>query len=975
MLEIHKGRFCRPYENSFFREFTESMENCFQTRKLNGLLLGSPLCESDRTLQMDVLLITSGAICVIDFKKYTGKVTLPESSDFDHGQWINNDTITVKGGSGNKNPFMQLSVQKKKLEKVIKKLITPNLSSSETIDTRHIKRVVCFQGSVSVEGTIPGEVSRDFYIADRSNYLEVIGDIVDVETSEIILTDNGLHHFNQLFKTVDASEYLTNSELYKSFDKQVGNLSLDQQTVLKHFNEWLAQPGKQIFILQGTSNSGKSHIIKYLQSRIALTSPANTIKLTHSNRVASYLNNLDPFGEWKSLFSHIYNLDETETLDNQKLPAGELEQDMEENEESNSQNSRITTQILPLKESLDDRDMVYIVDEAQLVTNNLVQTEFLRFGSGQLLNDFLKFADLESTDRRIVFIGDRFQYVNQGSALTAVRLESSSMIHENKLEVYSLLDKPAFSQLTGEFLKCTDAISSGRFSSLVLEEGESLARITQAEMFTTLDKEALASNRLHLLTMQRRSAKQVNLRIKEEIMATGKELSVDDMIVLHNSVEALCQPDAAYKTKYLSSWTFARVECLSPLSEPRTQIINDVIVVLRLREIRIKPVTGDDERYTIYSLENYRERGKVTQEEQRAIRVLMEIEKSKAVKAFPFIQSLEYQELISNELIHRLHDNDKVFVENLVAGKRLKHNLSQEEMDALEMVKNAKKQFRASSTRMLNADQDSEYFKLKNLAHLDYGWAFTVHKTAPLKWDEVILIDDYYANKSSEDYYRLIYTGLSRATRRARIVDFKKLSPWQHTQFSDKSHNSTERPGLMLVDAESTEQIVVAIKKSLISAANCAGLLIENIKESSYQLTLIVSLGNESARVRIYYDSRGKVNEPVVDRASSEVFDVQVKHTIGSVPALSDLSFLKDEWRAEEYERLSNNLNDYGMALTGIKQYPYQDRLLFASARGKLLVQVFHTGVSTFSQVTALFCDDTDDWVAFQAAVKGDIDS
>lgn len=973
MLEIHKGRFCRSYENSFFREFTESLEEFFLARKLKGLLLGCPTCEQSKNLQMDVLLVTPGAICVIDFKNYSGVVTLPEWDDFADGQWLINNRGRVKGGSGNKNPFRQLSIQKNRLAEVIRKQIVPNLSLPETIDARFIKRVVCFQGKVKLVGGIPGRESLDFFIADRSNYQQVIGDIVDVETREIILTDNGFHHFNQVFKTVDASEYLTNTELYSNFDSLVRGLSPDQRTVLDHFNTWLKQPSKQVFLLQGSSNSGKSHLIPYLQTLIATNSPTNVLKLAHSKRVANYLNEQNPPGDWKSLYSHIYNLDESEDREDYETDPefpDEASGASGESKAGEGEPNAAKKVVLPLKESWDDRDQVYIVEEAQLITNNPSHSDLLRFGSGLLLNDFLEFVDLESTDRKIVFIGDSFQYVNQGFALTAIRLDSSPKIPEEKLVAYSLLDKPAYSQLTGESLKCVEAIRTGRFNSLTFDESESLARIPRVDFLDKLDRETLNENRLHILTLQKRSAKQINLRIKDEVMRSGKELATGDLIVLYNSVEARCSKDAAYPTRYLAAWTFARVMEADPAAELRAQKIKDITVNLRTRKIQIQPLNEKAGNLTIFSLENFRERGKVTPDEQKAVQILLEKERSKALKASPFTESAECRELLCDELIIRLQRNDRSFVENLIAGKRVKSELSEEEKEARELVRNAKKEHRTVSARQLRADPNSEYFILKTLAHISYGWAFTVHKAVPLKWEEIILIDDYYSNKGSEEYFRLIYSGLTRATRRASLMDFGRISPWQRTLFVDNSKGNTDLPGLLLLDSESPDEIIAAIRKTIGVVAVVAGLEAGDIREKDFHLLFTLSRGDESAHCRIYYNQQGQVKDVGIICSSPEEFCEKVKQAFLCVPGLGDLSFIVDDWRAEEYERLARELKDRGLTLTGVKQHQYQDRLLFLSSRGKLFVQIAYTGTSTFSRVTALFYDSARDWEAFQDTTR-----
>ena len=68
MLEIRKNTFARSYENAFFRDFSRELSKRFEEKGFNGLLLGSPFCEVEERLQIDALLITTYAICIIDFK-------------------------------------------------------------------------------------------------------------------------------------------------------------------------------------------------------------------------------------------------------------------------------------------------------------------------------------------------------------------------------------------------------------------------------------------------------------------------------------------------------------------------------------------------------------------------------------------------------------------------------------------------------------------------------------------------------------------------------------------------------------------------------------------------------------------------------------------------------------------------------------------------------------------------------------------
>lgn len=56
-------------------------------------------------------------------------------------------------------------------------------------------------------------------------------------------------------------------------------------------------------------------------------------------------------------------------------------------------------------------DTIYIIDEASMISNKYSEPEFFRFGSGFLLQDLIKFINLDFNDhnKKIIFIGDNGQ--------------------------------------------------------------------------------------------------------------------------------------------------------------------------------------------------------------------------------------------------------------------------------------------------------------------------------------------------------------------------------------------------------------------------------------------------------------------------------------------------------------------------------------------------------------------------------------
>ncbi len=76
MFEIRKGKSAKNYENTFFREFAENLKKMFEKYSMNGLLIANSECDIEQRLQIDALLITEKAVCIIDFRNFSGKINL-----------------------------------------------------------------------------------------------------------------------------------------------------------------------------------------------------------------------------------------------------------------------------------------------------------------------------------------------------------------------------------------------------------------------------------------------------------------------------------------------------------------------------------------------------------------------------------------------------------------------------------------------------------------------------------------------------------------------------------------------------------------------------------------------------------------------------------------------------------------------------------------------------------------------------------
>lgn len=403
MLEIRKSSFARNYENSFFREFAQNLSKLFESKKMEGVLIGSPICEIDERLQIDALLITTSVVCIIDFKNYSGEIILPFADNFEYGKWINNGD-QIMGGS-TINPFIQLRNQKERFIKIYSNHIKKNLPPKDSLNPYHILRIVCFQKEITVKGNIPSKEELNFFILGKHNYLESLYDLLDVNDNTVKLSNNSFSVLKEFFKAdpYDLNESYQPEIVAKYDSSDIPNyesLYQDQKAALREVEQFILSNDERVFILQGTSLSGKTHLIPFIKD-IAYKNDIPEVQLfASSSRIVNNLLTNDQT-QFNSIYSYIYG--------------GSIQEDLENNEDEESTEfedenmEKLELEIVPLKKCDNEDRALFIVDESQLVSDNYHQSIDLRFGSGKLLKDFLKFTDLKNSKRKIIFIGDNYQ--------------------------------------------------------------------------------------------------------------------------------------------------------------------------------------------------------------------------------------------------------------------------------------------------------------------------------------------------------------------------------------------------------------------------------------------------------------------------------------------------------------------------------------------------------------------------------------
>ncbi|OCB71213.1 hypothetical protein B0A79_22740 [Flavobacterium piscis] len=941
MLEIRKGTATKNYENTFFREFADNLKKMFDKYSLDGLLIANSECEAEKRLQIDALLVTEKAVLIIDFKNFGGKITLPKNakSEFDFGKWTNKNGEQIKGGSSI-NPFIQLKTQKERFIKVVEKQILKKLSPSDSFNAYHTVRAVCFQKPIELIGKIPSNEELNFFIFDKNTYLETIKDIIDISDKEVSLSKNSFDIFKEIFRAdlFDTSEKYDQANDFTSYYTELDfdNLYPDQKSALNEIENFIKSEEEKIFILQGTSLSGKTHLIPFIQE-VAFNNQVAEVKLfASSSRIANNLlksSNL----EFESIYSYIYGGNSTNI-------------DEKENEEENE--NSLNLEIVPLLKSDDTEEAIFIVDEAHLISDNYHQSVDLRFGSGKLLNDFLEFTDLKNTKRKVIFIGDSFQLSLGKKEEASLNPEYLSEEYSFKNNAFQLIDKENKSIIVSEALKAVKCIRQQSFNNLAFNFSENIRTLAKEDLKSEIENSINKNSKI--LCYSNSDAQKVNYWIKNSILKNGNELTNEDLIIFGNNIRVEDENDPFAEPKKIYNGQFGTILSVSDLIKKDERLLAPLY--FRQTKIQLKETNHV---LSFLSFENFRlsDKGDLSKEEIISFNILLNQLAEKEISNFKNGKYYADEDLKS--LLEKYVPNTRKGISKL--QKALKKHL--------------------------RSIPSSEYYKYKNSAQIRFGWALTVHKSMSYKWNEIYFNVETGGGKTNETYFKWIYTGLIRATQQVSLINYEPISPFFILTINPSVPKIDKGKELFYVADKtadlSTSNKTISEKFNFPDTENQSSLLqlfqfVENkiaqnglsinlLNHPNYQeLYEINGSSGENATFSVYYNNKGQFKMPNLMKSTPKEFGEELINLLKSENQISDFTFIQSNWRKSAYEQLNQKLKSKEIGFSYIIQVPYKDTIQLNNGKETLVAELYYDGGGFFTSIIAISCTTIEFWDEIQ---------
>jgi hypothetical protein len=990
MLEIRRGCATRSYENTFFREFAKNIEILFEKYSIDGLLIANSECETSPNLQIDSLLITEKAVCLIDFKNYGGDVILPNAdSGFSKGQWVTQDGLRIKGGSLI-NPYEQLTWQKRAFTWVFhNSTIKYCISDNDKLNPSHTKKIVCFQKPIQLKGEIPGRDEIDFFITDSKRYLETIKDILDVEDEEVQLSKKSFGAFKEIFRAevFYPTEQYDKPAIIESASTNLNHDGLypDQKSALQEITEFIKSDTDKIFILQGTSLSGKSYLLPFIED-VGFNNKFTQIEFfASSSRVASNLLSGSNI-KFNSIYSYIYGGGLQEAQEDQ-----EQKEQIDEDEDFD----KIKLEVVPLKKSDNADKAIFIIDEAQLVSDNYHQSIDLRFGSGKLLKDFIKFSDLDNSNRKLIFIGDSFQ-LSMGKKEKSA-LDPSYFNEKYKLDTraFQLVDKEEVSLIIKQALIPVNGIRNHAYNRLSFDVLDNFKTITRDNVLSIIAEKLKANSNFCVLSYSNFDAQKINLWIKKSILNNGEDLAEKDLVIINNNFKIEEENNPFFGPKKVFNGQFGTIINVDRTSTPEVATPKGKQpITIKFRKVKIA-LNDTGHNATILSLENYRlsEKGQLSKDEIIALKIILNGEVEKQTDKNPFEGSKTQKQLVYSKEYEALSKEIDTLKNGLKNGESVKTKIEEKERQLRKLIKLAKRKHRHIIEKELFKDTSSKYYKYKNAAHIRFGWALTVHKSMSYKWDEVLFNVDQGENrgKTNEGYFKWIYTGLTRAKENVELINYKPITPLLKIEFKDRSTGSQSDKKIYFIadkDARSdifstslikqfnftddkSTSILLQLHQFINNKLEHKGISIKSINHPNYQEIYELEDDNkETAKVSIYYNKKGHVKFPTLMKAEPKQFGVAVMEALMKDAGIIDFDFISDDWRRRAYTDIYSSLKVDGYRIAHIIQTPYKDTIKITRNNSSLIVDMHYDGDGFFSSIISTYYSDIIVWDYYQSTLK-----
>jgi len=577
-------------------------------------------------------------------------------------------------------------------------------------------------------------------------------------------------------------------------------------------------------------------------------------------------------------------------------------------------------------------DTVYIVDEASMVADIYQEAEFFRFGSGYLLADLFEFVNLDHNDHRkkVIFIGDDAQLPPVGMSFSPA-LDAGYLLrhHRARCSEYELSE-----------------VVRQKAQSGILANAQPLRLSLQGKVFNrlTMDLAYPDVERVEHQALLQRYLDSCGGKINgESIVIAHSNADVGDynrlirghffpgcgQVMPGDKVMAVSNSNAY--GFFISNGDFGLIrEVLGGVEErtvklkrrnPESAVVEEILVPLRFRDV----VAG-----------------------------FRDLDGSPRFFRAKIMEDLLY----SKEPTLSSDENKALYLDFCMRHKHLPRGT---------------KAFK--DTLMVDP-----YF---NALRLKFGYAITCHKAQGSEWNHVFVKCKSHQSQLTADYFRWLYTAITRTARHLYLLDPPNILPWSGIQMVSNpalemlgaAPSMPEAPAPAVSDgapasapvapapqsetfgipASATTLLALLAEVRRLIAGR--GICIEEVLHHQYQEVYLFSREAESARIDIAYNGKSKVTgvvAPYLSELSSELGAVLAALkgfplADGGIAGVADAHFAKP-FLNEFHAKVLALCEGSGITLHKVVEQQWCQRYSFTREGAVAVYDIWYNGKDQFTK-------------------------
>jgi hypothetical protein len=592
--------------------------------------------------------------------------------------------------------------------------------------------------------------------------------------------------------------------------------------------------------------------------------------------------------------------------------------DMTEQAEDGDDGSATFKMIAKVRQNEDPVNSVSIVDEASLVSDVYSESEFFRSGSGHLLRDLI--AHVGSTHsgnaRKIIFIGDPAQLppvgMSSSPALNTDYLREEFGLDATDYELTEIVRQKADSAVIRNVMPLREGVVSGRFSSLSFTFDDDVIRLSKDSVTSHYMKirEGHGPQAPIIVTHSNAEAANFNRAIRTVLFPGGDAVAAGDTVIV--AANGFCA------MHYIANGEILRIESAEPVVERRsvqlrqkignTGVLETIDVALNFRDVMaaLPQPDGEDLILKVKILDDllHGDDASLDSAQQRAL-----------------------------------------YVDFL---KRHQHINRKKERD-----------------EFLLALRSDPYF---NALRLRFGYAITCHKAQGGEWSHVIVSCATNQNPRSSDYFRRLYTAMTRTSGKLYLVDppeirLKSVGTGWITPSPTELAAANGDPGPDPCATQPTPGGAPAeglsppalfrqwLQAEIRNRLADTGIETEDIARHQYREAYFFKRGSDAVRIDISYKGNWTISGITCLREESFAEDVMARLATltGQKPGNGGLRVAANDepdrpFLKSFHDRLVTALAPKGINVISLKEQAWSQRYVFARGSDSVMVDIFYNG-------------------------------